>query len=60
MQRSKNDLWVGLFVLIGAAAVLFLALNSEDPPNSEPFAFGAEQQAWLEGYEASFEEGEAK
>ena len=28
MQRSKNDLWVGLFVFIGAAAVLFLALKS--------------------------------
>ncbi len=28
MQRSKNDLWVGLFVLIGAAAVLFLALKA--------------------------------
>jgi phospholipid/cholesterol/gamma-HCH transport system substrate-binding protein len=28
MQRSKNDLWVGLFVLVGAAAVLFLALKS--------------------------------
>ncbi len=28
MQRTKNDLWVGLFVLIGAAAVLFLALKS--------------------------------
>jgi phospholipid/cholesterol/gamma-HCH transport system substrate-binding protein len=28
MQRSKNDLWVGLFVLIGVAAVLFLALKS--------------------------------
>ena len=28
MQRSKNDLWVGLFVLIGFAAVLFLALKS--------------------------------
>ena len=28
MQRSKNDLWVGLFVLTGAAAVLFLALMS--------------------------------
>ena len=28
MQRSKHDLWVGLFVLIGAAAVLFLALKS--------------------------------
>ncbi|TAG33371.1 MAG: outer membrane lipid asymmetry maintenance protein MlaD [Polaromonas sp.] len=28
MQRSKNDLWVGLFVLIGGAAVLFLALKS--------------------------------
>jgi phospholipid/cholesterol/gamma-HCH transport system substrate-binding protein len=28
MQRSKNDLWVGLFVLIGTAAILFLALKS--------------------------------
>ena len=28
MQRSRNDLWVGLFVLLGAAAVLFLALKS--------------------------------
>ena len=28
MQRSKNDIWVGLFVLIGAAALLFLALQS--------------------------------
>lgn len=28
MERSKNDVWVGLFVLIGAAAVLFLALQS--------------------------------
>ena len=28
MQRSKNDVWVGLFVLIGAVAVLFLALKA--------------------------------
>jgi phospholipid/cholesterol/gamma-HCH transport system substrate-binding protein len=28
MQRSKNDIWVGLFVLIGALAILFLALKS--------------------------------
>lgn len=28
MQRSKNDIWVGLFVLLGAAALLFLALQS--------------------------------
>lgn len=28
MQRSKNDIWVGLFVLIGAIAILFLALQS--------------------------------
>ena len=28
MQRSRNDVWVGLFVLIGAAALLFLALQS--------------------------------
>jgi phospholipid/cholesterol/gamma-HCH transport system substrate-binding protein len=28
MQRSKNDVWVGLFVLLGVAAILFLALKS--------------------------------
>ncbi|MBU0745698.1 MAG: outer membrane lipid asymmetry maintenance protein MlaD [Gammaproteobacteria bacterium] len=28
MQRSKNDLWVGLFVMLGAAALVFLALQS--------------------------------
>ena len=28
MQRSKNDLWVGLFVLIGGVAILFLALKA--------------------------------
>jgi phospholipid/cholesterol/gamma-HCH transport system substrate-binding protein len=28
MQRSKNDIWVGLFVMIGAAAILFLALQA--------------------------------
>lgn len=28
MQRSDKDMWVGLFVLIGAAALLFLALQS--------------------------------
>jgi phospholipid/cholesterol/gamma-HCH transport system substrate-binding protein len=28
MQRSNKDVWVGLFVLIGAAAILFLALQS--------------------------------
>jgi phospholipid/cholesterol/gamma-HCH transport system substrate-binding protein len=28
VQRSKNDVWVGLFVLIGLVAVLFLALKS--------------------------------
>ena len=28
MQRSKNDVWVGLLVLIGAVAILFLALQS--------------------------------
>ncbi len=28
MQRSKTDIWVGLFVLIGAAALSFLALQS--------------------------------
>lgn len=28
MQRSRNDVWVGLFVLVGALALLFLALKS--------------------------------
>nr|WP_315490441.1 outer membrane lipid asymmetry maintenance protein MlaD [uncultured Rhodoferax sp.] len=28
MQRSKNDVWVGLFVMVGAVAVLFLALQA--------------------------------
>jgi phospholipid/cholesterol/gamma-HCH transport system substrate-binding protein len=28
MQRSKNDVWVGLFVLLGAVALVFLALQS--------------------------------
>ena len=28
MERSKSDIWVGLFVLIGAAAILFLALQA--------------------------------
>lgn len=28
MQRSKNDVWVGIFVLMGAVAILFLALQS--------------------------------
>jgi phospholipid/cholesterol/gamma-HCH transport system substrate-binding protein len=28
VQRSKNDVWVGLFVIIGLAAILFLALKA--------------------------------
>jgi phospholipid/cholesterol/gamma-HCH transport system substrate-binding protein len=28
MQRSANDFWVGLFVLLGGAAILFLALQA--------------------------------
>ena len=28
MQKSRHDVWVGLFVLIGGAAVLFLALKA--------------------------------
>jgi phospholipid/cholesterol/gamma-HCH transport system substrate-binding protein len=28
MERSRNDVWVGLFVLLGAVALLFLALKS--------------------------------
>lgn len=28
MQKWKHDVWVGLFVLLGAAAILFLALKA--------------------------------
>ena len=28
MQRSTTDVWVGLLVLLGAAALLFLAMQS--------------------------------
>ncbi len=28
MQRSKVDVWVGMFVLLGGAAILFLALKA--------------------------------
>lgn len=28
MQQSRHDVWVGLFVMMGAAAVLFLALKA--------------------------------
>ena len=28
MQRSKNDVWVGFFAMLGLVAVLFLALKS--------------------------------
>ena len=28
MQQSKNDVWVGLFVMLGALAVVFLALQA--------------------------------
>ncbi|MCW5223238.1 outer membrane lipid asymmetry maintenance protein MlaD [Verminephrobacter aporrectodeae] len=28
MQASKNDFWVGLFVMLGVAALVFLALQS--------------------------------
>ncbi|HAU57775.1 MAG TPA: outer membrane lipid asymmetry maintenance protein MlaD, partial [Comamonadaceae bacterium] len=28
MQPSKNDVWVGLFVMLGALALVFLALQS--------------------------------
>lgn len=28
MERSKNDVWVGLFVIIGLVAILFLALKA--------------------------------
>lgn len=28
MQKARQDLWVGIFVMVGAAAVLFLALKA--------------------------------
>ena len=28
MQQSKNDVWVGLFVMLGAVALVFLALQA--------------------------------
>ena len=28
MQRSNTDVWVGMLVLLGAAALLFLAMQS--------------------------------
>lgn len=28
MQKSKHDVWVGVFVMLGAAAILFLALKA--------------------------------
>lgn len=28
MQRTKNDVWVGFFVMLGAAALVFLALQT--------------------------------
>lgn len=28
MQPSKTDIWVGLFVMLGAAALVFLALRA--------------------------------
>ena len=28
MQQSKNDVWVGLFVMLGAAALIFLSLQA--------------------------------
>ena len=28
MQKSKNDIWVGLFVMLGAVALVFLALQA--------------------------------
>lgn len=28
MERSKNDVWVGLFVLLGLVAIMFLALKA--------------------------------
>lgn len=41
MQRKSLDLWVGIFVLLGAAALLFLALKAG---NMSSFSFGATYQ----------------
>src|ERR1035437_3705743 len=47
MQRSKNDLWVGLFVLIGAVAILFLALPTRcaTAPSTGTFSPGRTRSA---------------
>src|ERR1035437_10025700 len=37
MQRKSLDLWVGLFVLLGAAALMFLALKAG---NMSTLSFG--------------------
>lgn len=41
MERTKNDAWVGLFVLVGAAALVFLALQSA---NLLSLSFGTNYQ----------------
>jgi phospholipid/cholesterol/gamma-HCH transport system substrate-binding protein len=41
MQRKSLDLWVGIFVLLGAAALLFLALKAG---NMSSFSFGETYQ----------------
>ena len=28
MQKNRNDVWVGLFVLVGTLALLFMALKA--------------------------------
>lgn len=43
MQQSKNDVWVGLFVILGVAALVFLALQSANLLNLN----------WRSGYEVS-------
>ena len=43
MPHSKNDFWVGLFVLLGAAALVFLALQSAN----------LLQLNWRSGYQVS-------
>ena len=43
MERSKNDVWVGLFVVLGLAALVFLALQSANLLNLH----------WQSGYEIS-------
>ena len=40
MKKSKYDVWVGLFVLVGVAALLFLSLKSANLRRERPYNSG--------------------